>query len=135
MPFPFLSSEWMDASREIRDRHTTETSKITTSVRMNLEIGDVPFGDGSVDCYLDTSSGEVVLEYGKLEDPDLTMMTDYATARTILVEQDLVAGMQAFMAGKVRVQGDMMKMMALQTAMPSDDAAKQIAGEIRAITD
>ncbi|MCB0956837.1 MAG: SCP2 sterol-binding domain-containing protein, partial [Ilumatobacter sp.] len=47
---------------------------------------------------------------------------------------DQAAGMQAFMSGKIKVQGDMMKMMAMQTAMPQDDIAKQIATEIKDIT-
>jgi hypothetical protein len=38
------------------------------------------------------------------------------------------------MGGKIKVQGDMMKMMAMQTGMPQDDVAKQIAEEIKAIT-
>ena len=42
--------------------------------------------------------------------------------------------MQAFMAGKVKVQGDMMKMMAMQTSMPQDEIAKTIAKEIKDIT-
>ena len=66
--------------------------------------------------------------------PDLTMTTDWDTARKIFVEQDQAAGMQAFMAGKIKVQGDMMKMMAMQTSMPNDDIAKQIATEIKDIT-
>jgi len=135
MPYPFLSKEWMDASREIRERHAAESRKITTVIRMNQVITEVPFGEGTVEVFLDTSSGDVVLDYGQLDDPDLTLTTDYDTARKLLVDQDQAAGMQAFMAGKVRVQGDMMKMMALQTAMPSDDAAKQIAREIKAITE
>jgi putative sterol carrier protein len=39
------------------------------------------------------------------------------------------------MAGKIKVQGDMMKIMAMQTAMPQDDISKQIADEIKAITE
>jgi putative sterol carrier protein len=38
------------------------------------------------------------------------------------------------MSGKIKVQGDMMKMMAMQTAMPQNDVTKAIADEIRAIT-
>ena len=41
---------------------------------------------------------------------------------------------QAFMAGKIKVQGDMMKMMAMQTGMPADDIAKEIAAKIKGIT-
>jgi putative sterol carrier protein len=135
MPYPFLSAEWMDASHEIRERHADRISEISVPVRMNQVITEVPFGDGTVHVFLDTSSGKLVLDYGQLDEPDLTLTTDYDTARTILVEQDLVAAMQAFMAGKVRVQGDMMKLMSLQTAMPGDSSALEIAGEIRAITE
>ena len=62
------------------------------------------------------------------------MTTDYATAHKIFVEQDQAAGMQAFMSGRIKVQGDMMKMMAMQTAMPQDETAKKIATEIKDIT-
>jgi putative sterol carrier protein len=39
------------------------------------------------------------------------MSTDIDTARAVFVSGDQQAGMQAFMAGKVRVQGDMTKLM------------------------
>ena len=42
--------------------------------------------------------------------------------------------MQAFMAGKVRVEGDMTKLMALQ-ATPSDGTAQEMATRLRAITE
>ena len=42
--------------------------------------------------------------------------------------------MQAFLGGKITVQGDMMKLMAMQVAMPTDEASQQIAEEIKAIT-
>ena len=76
----------------------------------------------------------ICLELGAMETPDLTVTTDYDTARKIFVEQDQAAGMQAFMAGKIKVQGDMMKMMALQTAMPQDEIAKRISSEIKDLT-
>ena len=71
------------------------------------------------------------MDLGELEAADLTVTTDYATAYKLFVEQDQAAGMQAFMAGKVKVQGDMMKMMAMQTSMPQDEIAKTIAKEIK----
>jgi putative sterol carrier protein len=75
------------------------------------------------------------MDLGRLDEPDVTVTTDYATAKAIFVDQDAAAGMQAFMTGKVQVQGDMMKLMAMQTAMPSDEASRQIADEIKAITE
>jgi putative sterol carrier protein len=135
MPYPFLSAEWMEASHQIRSRYAGGVADITAAVRMNQVITEVPFGDGVVHVFIDTSSGRLVLDYGQLDEPDLTLTTDYETARTFLVEQDLMGAMQAFMAGKVRVQGDMMKLMSLQTALPTDGTAAEIAGEIRAITE
>ena len=134
MSHPFLSDEWMAAAKAIREKYADQAAKVTTSIRMNQVITDVPFGDGTVNLFMDTSSGDVVMESGSLETPDLTMTTDWDTARKIFVEQDQAAGMQAFMSGKIKVQGDMMKMMAMQTSMPNDDIAKQIATEIKDIT-
>jgi putative sterol carrier protein len=135
MSYPFLSPEWMVAAKEIRDKYADQASPITVSVRMNQVITDVPFGDDDVKLYLDTSSGTLQMESGELETPDLTLTTDYDTAKKIFVDQDQAAGMQAFMAGKIKVQGDMMKMMAMQTGMPQDAIAKTIASEIKEITD
>jgi hypothetical protein len=124
----------MAEAKAIRERHASESSPVTQTFRINQVVTGVPFGDGTVESYLDTSSGQVVMELGRLEDADATVTTDYETARILFVDQDPAAGMQAFMSGKITVQGDMMKIMALQTAMPRDQAAQQIAEEIKAIT-
>ena len=134
MTYPFLSDDWMTAAKEIRAKYADQASKVTTSIRMNQVVTDVPFGEGTVKSYLDTSSGNVDMELGELDNPDLTVTTDWETARKIFVDQDQAAGMQAFMTGKVKIQGDMMKMMAMQTAAPEDEIAKKIATEIKDIT-
>jgi hypothetical protein len=134
MPNPFLSEEWMADVRAIRERHAGETPEITTVLKINQVVNDVPFGDGTVRTYLDTSSGEMVMEFGELETPDVTLTTDYATAKALFVDQDQAAAMQAFMAGKVVVQGDMMKLMAMQTAIPRNEATDRITEEIKAVT-
>ena len=94
----------------------------------------MPFGEGTIHSHIDTSSGDLVMDLGHLDSPDLTVTTDYATARAIFLEQDPQAGMQAFLSGKVKVEGDMTKMMQMQIAMPKDDLAVQVAAEIMAIT-
>lgn len=134
MTHAFLSDDWLAAARAVREKYADLAAQVTTSIRMNQVITDVPFGEGTLNLTLDTSSGNVVMELGALESPDLTVTTDYDTARRIFVDQDQAAGMQAFMAGKIKVQGDMMKMMALQTAMPSDEIARKISAEIKDLT-
>jgi hypothetical protein len=135
MPHPFLSEEWMAAARDIRATYEGQVPAVTQSIRINQVVTDVPFGEGTIHSYLDTSSGEVVMELGELEAADATITTDYATAKAIFVDGDQAVAMQAFMGGKIKVQGDMMKLMAMQTAMPNDAISQQIAEEIRAITE
>jgi putative sterol carrier protein len=134
VPHPFLSDEWIAEARAIREKYAGEGTPFPFQVKMNQVITDVPFGDGKVNLFLDTSSGHLVLEKGELTDAEVTVTTDYATARQILVDQDSQAAMQAFMAGKIKVQGDMMKLMQLQAAPPSDTAQK-VGEEIKAITE
>ena len=134
MEHQFLSDEWMVAAREIRARYQNDSVKIPVGVRMNQIITGVPFGEGTVATYTDTTSGSLDIDLGHLETVDVTVTTDYTTARNIFVEQDPNFTMQAFMSGKIKVEGDMLKMMALQGAMPQDETAKTIAAEIKSIT-
>ena len=90
-------------------------------------------GEGIRIAHLDTSGGEMQMDMGHLEDPDLTVTLDYATAKAILVDGNPQAGMQAFMAGKIKVQGDMTKRMALQSGAP-DPTQAEIAAKIKEIT-
>jgi putative sterol carrier protein len=103
---------------------------------MNLVVTQVPFSEEDVLAHMDTSGGELVLETGHIEDQDLKVTVDYVTAKAILVEGNPQAGMQAFMAGKVRVEGDMAKLMALQaTPAAADPSAAEMATRLRDITE
>lgn len=42
--------------------------------------------------------------------------------------------MEAFLTGKVKIEGDMLKLMSMQTAMPQTEMSLVVAAEIRAIT-
>lgn len=134
MTHPFLSEEWMDAARAIREQYADQVPEVTTVIKINQVVTDVPFGEGEVKSYLDTSSGSVTMELGELDDADATVTTDYATAKALFVDQDQTVAMQAFMNGQIKVQGDMMKMMAMQTAIPENEFTQTIADEIKAIT-
>jgi putative sterol carrier protein len=129
----FLSDDWMAAARAIREEYKDQVPAPTAAIRMNQVITDVPFGDGTIKAYIDTSSGDLAMELGELDGADVTVTVDYATAKALFVEQDQAAGMQAFMAGKIKVQGDMTKLMMMQ-AQPTNDAAKEVADKIKGIT-
>ena len=130
----FLSPEWMEAARTIREELEGEVPPPEHSVRMNQVITDVPFGTGVIHAHLDTTAGDIELEEGHLDQPDVTVTTDYATAKSLFVEWDPQAGMQAFMAGKIKVQGDLTKLLAMQQT-GLDPAALAAARRIQAITE
>jgi len=132
--YPFLSDDWLTEARVIRADFNGKGATIEHSIRMNLVIGEVPFGKGTVEAHVDTSSGELVLDTGHIESVDLTVSLDYDVAKAILVEGNPQAGMQAFMAGKIKVEGDIAKLMALQSMTP-DPAAAEIAARILAMTE
>ena len=132
--YQFLTPEWVAAAKAVREEFDGQAPAPAHSVRMNQIITEVPFGDTDVKAFMDTSSGSMELDLGELENPDLTVTVDYETAKAIIVDGNPQAGMQAFMAGKIKVQGDMTKMMALQ-AGGQDPVATQVAERIKEITE
>ena len=133
MPSKFLSDEWITEAKKIREEYAGKGTPPAHAVRMNQVITDVPFGDGAVNVHMDTSGGELEFDLGHLDTPDLTVTLDYETAKAIIVDGNPQAGMQAFMAGKIKVQGDMTKLMAMQQGTP-DPTQAEIAAKIKEIT-
>ncbi len=131
--FPFLSEEWTAEVKRLQDEVVTESGPFPERLRMNLVLTQSPFGDDPIEGHLDTSSGELVFGTGHLESPDLTVTVDYDTAKAILVEGNAQAAMQAFMAGRIKIEGDMGLLLALQTT-PLDASHQELAARIREIT-
>lgn len=134
MSHQFLSDDWIEAARDIRRRWEDRVPAVEVQIRINVVATKVPFGEGTVHAHIDSSNGRLEMELGLLEAPDLTVTTDYDTARQLFVAQDPAASMQAFMSGKIRVDGDITKLMLMQTSVPQTDDALQVAEEIRRIT-
>ena len=132
--YPFLSPEWLDAAREIRDTLPHPEVPPTATMRMNLVVTDTPF-EADVLGHIDTTDGEIVIEDGHLDGPDLTVTVDYDTARSIFVEMDATAAMQAFMGGRIKVDGDITKILAMAApGSGADETALAAAAAVRAIT-
>jgi len=132
--YPFLSEDWMSEAKRIREEFRGQTPAPAHAVRMNQVITDVPFGPGTLEAHMDTSSGELEMDTGHIENADVKVTLDYETAKAIFVEGNPQAGMQAFMAGKIKVEGDMTKLMAMQ-AGPPDPSAAEVSKKIQDITE
>jgi len=131
---PFLSEEWMEEARKIREEYRGK-GPTPPAMKMNQIITEVPFGDGTINAHMDSSSGEMEMELGHIDDAEVTITIDYATAKAIFVDNNPQAGMQAFMSGKIKVQGDMTKLMAMGQGAAPDPNAQEMAGKIAAITE
>jgi hypothetical protein len=135
--FPFLSEEWLEEARRIRAEFRDRAPQVPVSVRMNQIIQDVPFGEGTIHAFIDTSSGRLEMDTGHLDSPDLTITIGYDTAKALLVDGDAQVALQAFLGGRIKVDGDITKMLALQGAGlggGADPAALELARRLQAIT-
>ncbi len=131
--FAFLTPEWVAEAEKIRDEFAGQ-AKPAPKIRMNQIITEVPFGDGVVNVHTDSSDGTMKMGLGHLDAPELTLTVDYATAKALIVDNNTAAAMQAFMSGKIKVQGDMTKLMAMQ-AGGADPTAAEVAKRIQEITE
>ena len=93
-------------------------------------VTDIPHGDTPEQSgHIDTTSGQTIIDHGHLDDPELTVTIDYATARAAFVTRNQQEVMQAFLTGKILVEGDATKLLALQPAPPPaelDDLAREL---------
>jgi putative sterol carrier protein len=106
----FLSDEWFDAAKKVIDEHANDGPPAPNLV-MNLEVED---GGSKTEFHMGSRDGNTMFGKGHSDSADLTLSTDLETARAVFVDNNPAAGMQAFMSGKVRIQGDMTKLMMAQ---------------------
>jgi putative sterol carrier protein len=135
--YQFLTEEWVDAAKQIREEIEGDVPAPPHAVRLNLVATEVPFGEGEVQAHLDTSGGELQMDLGHLDEADLTVSIDYPTLKAIVVDQNQQAGMQAFMAGKIKVlSGDITKLMAMQqSGAAGGELQAEVAAKIQEITE
>ena len=125
---PFLSEEWFTQVRSLVDEHGAGDGP-HQNIMMNLSITDTPF-DSDRDMHMGTNDGQPQWGEGHNETADVTLTLDYGTAKEIFIAQNPQAGMQAFMAGKIKVQGDMTKLMAMQQGGGGNPALQSAIQEI-----
>jgi hypothetical protein len=130
--YAFLSPEWIEAARQLRAEAAGSEPTPTVEIRMNLVIADVPDRTEPIEAHLDTTQGQIDLELGLLDSADVRVRLDYDTARAILVDGNGEAAMQAFLAGRVQVEGDMTRLLQFQSMPVNPNGG--VAAQIRAIT-
>ena len=64
-----------------------------------------------------------------------TVNVPFDVAKKMMVENDQNAAMQAFMGGQIQVEGDMSRIMMMQSAGPPSTEAKKVGELVRAMTE
>ena len=123
----FLSEGWFAKVKELRDAAgNIEAPAALADLVINVTVTGAPGGDKAM------ALVGGMLEEGHHDSAPTTMILPADLAKRIFIEGDQSAGMQGFMTGQIRIEGDMSKLMALQTAQPTAaqmELMKKIAAE------
>jgi len=124
----FLSPEWFTKISELRSAAGPMDlpEQIKDSV-INVTITDM--GDGK---NIHIAAGEFIEEHNDAAEVTIGITADLL--RKVFLELDTQAGMQAFFAGEIKVDGDVSKLMELQSYQP-DEKQKALLDQIIAITE
>jgi putative sterol carrier protein len=111
----FLSEEWAKAVEEkLNVNEQFRNSAGSASAKVQQVVTGTP--DGEKKYWFKLSGGQAQLGVGDIDEPaDATITQDYDTAVALMKSE--LTGMAAYMSGKLRVAGDLMKLMQLQGPM------------------
>src|ERR671923_1446 len=116
MALEFLSDEWFAEAKKIRDEvNPPAPTGPAADLKLNIVVTGGPSGDKEIH----SDGGE--FGAGLIDGAPTKLTVPYEVAKKIFIERDQQAGMQAFMQGQVKVEGDMSKLMAMQTIQPSPE--------------
>ena len=111
----FLTDDWFTTVEQLNAAAgDLNLPPALANLAINLVVTDA---SGNIELSLD--GGKIVK--GTSPNAKTTLNMDAETLRKVFLEFDMAAAMQAFMTGKIKVQGDMSQLMALQTAKPSQE--------------
>jgi putative sterol carrier protein len=108
----FLSEEHMTTGTEALNADAGFQGAMTgVDLNLQFEVTDTPAGP--IAYYISVGDGAATLALGTLEDADASVASDYETAAAI-AKGELNVQM-AFMTGKIKVGGNMAKVMMYQS--------------------
>jgi alkyl sulfatase BDS1-like metallo-beta-lactamase superfamily hydrolase len=124
----WLTQEWLDQTRAMAQG---QPERPGASARMQYVVSGAPGGD--IEYYWVVENGTLVdSRLGRLDDAEMTLTTGYEDAKRI--QQGELDANAAFMQGKVKVTGNMAKLVSLLPITNSPEY-KQLQTEIAAITE
>jgi putative sterol carrier protein len=119
MALKFLSEEWAQTMTDkLNSSDEFQNAASSTEVKLQQVVTDAPDG-GEGKYYFTLEGGKATVSLGEVTDPDATITQNYETA--VAINKQELNAQNAFMQGKLKISGNMMKLMQLQSvfnAMP-----------------
>lgn len=110
----FLTEDWAnDVTRALNSHEGFKSAMGAADLGIQFNTEDGP--DGEVDYYLKSSGGTSNVALGSLDDADVTVKQSYDTAAAI--SKGELNTQTAFMTGKLKVSGNLAKLMMHQAAI------------------
>jgi putative sterol carrier protein len=110
----FLSEEWASQVTAALNSHQGFKNAIGDA-DLSIQFGTTEAPDGDVDYYLQAGGGNATMAIGTLEGADVTVKQSYDTAKAISTGE--LNTQTAFMTGKLKVYGNLAKLMMHQNAI------------------
>ena len=118
MSHQFLSDDWLAEVKKISAEFPNEGGA-GSDITVNVTVTDGPEGDRE----LHMSNG--TFDSGHIDGAPTKLTVPYEVAKDMFVNGNQQAAMQAFMSGQIKVEGDMTKLMAMQSQTNPNQAKIQ----------
>jgi len=110
MSVKFLTEDWAAAAQGAMNADAAFVAAIGGNTARLQQVVSTP--DGEKRYYVKLENGTAEVAMGDVDNPDATITQDYDTAKGISTGE--LSAVSAYMTGKLRVTGDLMKLMTMQ---------------------
>lgn len=111
MAVKFQSDEYFEAANEALHGNE-EVTKAIKGQKVALQVVTTSFPEvGDKKSFITIGDGRIDVGAGEIEEPDVTITQDYETA--CLIDQGELNPQVAFMEGRMKIKGNLMKVMSL----------------------
>lgn len=123
----FLTDEWFEQVETMgSEAGELNLPPVLANMVVNLKVAEA-------DKNIEANFANGLLHRGLNDNATTTLLLDRDILQSIITDFDTNQIMGAFMSGKIRVEGDMSQLMAVQTARPSTEQ-KELYTRIKSMT-
>ena len=110
MGVKYLSEDWAKSVTEaVNSNDSFKQQAAGKNVKLQYVITTT---DGEVQYFTELKDGQAQVGIGQIDDPEATLSSDYETSAALFRNE--LNATAAYMSGKLKIQGDLMKLMQLQ---------------------